>query len=122
MDFLELQISNMSAALKKVNRRKALFTVAAILVAFLTFYALVLPALTWERSLICSKPEHTHTDACYEEIEVPEQKILICENEEEDHEHTDACYEIVPAHTDKQLVCGMEEHVHDDSCFDAPPS
>ena len=122
MDFTDVKISNMSAALKKVNRRKALFTVAAILVAFLTFYALVLPALTWERSLICSKPEHTHTDKCYEEVFVDEAKVLICENEEAGHEHTDACYEIVPAHTDKQLVCGMEEHVHDDSCFDAPPS
>ena len=122
MDYIDMQISKMSAALKKQNIRKTLFTVAAILVAFLTFYALVLPALTWERSLICDKSEHTHTDKCYEEVFVDEAKVLICENEEADHEHTDACYEIVPAHTDKNLICGIEEHVHDDSCYDAPPS
>ncbi len=42
---------------------------------------------------------HIHDDSCYE-IE----KVLTCENTEEDHEHTDACYEEV-----RTLICGEEE-------------
>ena len=117
-----LKNGNLRAALKKLDIGQAVFIFLAVLIAFVTFYALALPAITWERSLICDKPEHVHTDECYEEVFVDEAKILICENKEADHEHTDACYEIVPAHTDKNLICKIEEHVHDDGCFDAPPS
>ncbi len=54
--------------------------------------------------LICDKPEHIHTDACYE-------KKLICGQEEgPEHTHTDACYE-------KHLVCGLEEHSHTAECY-----
>lgn len=91
------------------RRWQKVFTVLAAVVVFCTTYALILPAITWERSLICELPEHTHTDACFEEIVVDEPD-LICEREE--HTHGDACYEQTTV-----LGCGVEEHRHSDDCY-----
>ena len=33
---------------------------------------------TTEQKLVCTLPEHTHTDACYEEVTVGTEKQLIC--------------------------------------------
>lgn len=73
--------------------------VLAAIVAFCTTYALVLPALTWEYSLICEVPEHTHTEECYEISEVP-----VCGLEEnEEHSHTDSCKWNIVVHTHSTL-------------------
>ena len=115
-----------------------LATVLAAVVVFCTTYALILPAITWEKQLICEQPEHVHTDACYEEIDLSEiaelatdseeygkivfatdsnaatAKVLVCEIPE--HTHTEACFDAPPAEK-AQWLCGMEQHIHDESCY-----
>lgn len=81
----------------------------ACVVVFCTTYALILPAITLTRQAYCGIEEHTHSDACYEQV-------LVCGQDESDgHTHTDACYA-----SEQVLVCGLEEtegHVHDDGCY-----
>ena len=78
--------------------------VVALVVAMLTSYALIFPARTVNRELICDKQEHTHTDDCW-------LTALTCGMEEgEEHTHTADCYTTV-------CICGMEEHVHTDACY-----
>ena len=43
----------------KKTWRKVLGVLGAIVV-FCTTYALILPAITWERMLVCEVPEHHH--------------------------------------------------------------
>ena len=90
-----------------------------VIVVFCTTYALILPAITWERSLICEIPEHLHDDSCYESVLVPAHADLVCDKE---HTHTDECYVMVAEHTEKTLVCKLEEHEHAAACYDAQPS
>lgn len=64
---------------------------------------------TQRGALTCEVPEHTHTDACYDET-----GTLICGLVE--HIHTDNCYAV-----DQTLTCGLEEgagaHTHTDACY-----
>ena len=78
----------------------------AAIVVFFTTYALVLPAITMEKTAGCGIEEHQHDDSCYEDQ-------LICGLEEtEEHQHTADCYERV-------LVCGKEAHTHSAACYPA---
>ena len=78
--------------------------IVALVVAVLTSYALIFPARTVGRDLICGQTEHSHTEDCW-------LAALTCGLEEDEtHTHTAACYTTV-------LVCGMEEHVHSDGCY-----
>lgn len=98
-----------------------------------TYYLLTMPAITWERSLVCELEEHAHSAACYDTVTVPESVELICENEEHvhneecyqeitalicgqeesgEHEHSEECYSVVPV-----LVCSKAEHVHGEECY-----
>ena len=124
--------------LKKLNeilKLKSLLLTAAVIIVFVTTYALVLPAITMERKTYCGMEEHTHSDDCYtvtstlicgqEESEghthtddcYSEEKVLVCELEEnEEHTHGDDCYEIT-----RELICGQEEsdgHTHTDACYE----
>ncbi|MBQ0037615.1 MAG: Cna B-type domain-containing protein [Clostridiales bacterium] len=96
---------------RKARWRKVVTTLAAVVV-FCTTYALILPAITWDRTLVCELKEHTHTDSCYEMIVVSQAtNELVCGLEE--HTHDEDCY-------DKKLVCGLEEsegHQHGDECY-----
>ncbi|MCQ2419152.1 MAG: hypothetical protein MJ085_05130, partial [Clostridia bacterium] len=111
-------------------RNKRVLPVVAIIVIICTIYALILPAFTLNRGLICGMVEHTHTDECYGEIVVPQSTRLICELpehvhdetcrdeegnlicESEEHTHTEECFEIIPEHTERGLICTLSEHVH----------
>ena len=76
----------------------------ACIVVFCTTYALLLPAVTLEKTAECGLEEHQHEESCYE-------NQLVCANKESDgHRHTDSCYR-------KVLVCGKEVHVHSEDCF-----
>ena len=59
--------------------------------------------------LNCKKPEHSHTDACYDE-----EGNLICGMEE--HQHDDNCYK-----WEDVLTCKIREgeggHTHSDECY-----
>lgn len=127
-------MSNDFSNKRKSNRAwKPVIMILAYVVVFCTTYALILPAITWERSLICELSEHTHSEECYESVEVPdvrelsckleehvhgdgcfaEEEVLICGLEEgEEHTHTEECYE-----NQNVLVCDKEVHTHTDSCY-----
>ncbi len=89
--------------------RYRVLLVMETLVVFLTTYLLIIPALTWEKSLICGLDEHIHTDSCYNGSE------LICHLTE--HTHTDSCYDAPPAQFDP-YDCGIGEHTHSPACYD----
>ena len=59
-------------------------------------------------TLICTKEEHTHNDACY-----MEERDLVCEDTSEEHEHSEDCYVV-----SEVLICEQEEHTHDDTCYE----
>lgn len=89
-----------------------LMMVASSIVVFCTTYALILPAITLEKG--CKLEEHTHTEACYEDIETT---VLSC-NEENlaGHKHTKAC-----KNADGEYICGYADyvlHTHDEFCYD----
>lgn len=94
---------------RKRARWHKIISILAAIVVFGTTYALILPAITMEKTLVCEEEEHTHTDACY-----TEQKVLVCQQQEEgtEHTHTDECYQ-----TEKVLACGKAEHTHTDECY-----
>ena len=129
----------MQALLRKIRqifkdrRTRKFFTriissVAAIVV-FVTTYALILPAITLEKTAVCGIEAHQHDGSCYEER-------LVCGQEESDgHHHDDSCYTTTTELTcgiqehrhsvekgcydaDGNLVCQLQEHAHDDSCYE----
>ena len=86
------------------KRWKQFAFMMACIVVFCTTYALLLPAVTLEKTAECGLEEHQHEEGCYEEQ-------LICGQEESgEHRHTDICYQ-------KVLVCGKEVHIHSADCF-----
>ena len=122
------------------NKRRTVFkrivSALSCTVMFCTTYALILPAITMEQDTFCGVEEHTHSQACYGQIQ---QKDLICTAEHLNiHVHTDGCYGpegnlicgqcdyIAHSHNDScrntagELVCTLAErsvHVHADSCY-----
>ena len=87
---------------------KRVISAMGCMVIFCTVYALILPALTMERTG-CSLDEHTHTESCYEQ-----EASLSCTYEV--HAHTPEC-----CGTDGTLLCGMADYVvheHNDACVD----
>lgn len=75
----------LSARARRKRRYRVLCVLASVVV-FCTTYALILPAITLERDLICGQEEHSHGEGCYDGDE-----ILICGLEE--HIHAEDCYE-----------------------------
>lgn len=82
------------------------------IVVFCTVYALIIPALTMEKTPICGLEEHTHNDDCYS-LSL-RYSGLDCAFAV--HEHSDRCYD-----EDGTLICGEADtviHSHDDLCYD----
>ncbi|MBE6000019.1 MAG: hypothetical protein E7239_01225 [Sarcina sp.] len=91
------------------NRRAwtRIISVIACLVVFFSTYALIVPAITMEKTAYCGIEAHQHDDSCYSEE-------LICTIlESEGHTHDDSCYT-----THDELSCQLEEHVHGEGCYD----
>lgn len=122
---------------KQRHRWRRGVQICAAFVVFWTTYAMILPAITWDMTLICELPEHTHAESCYEVID--EETVLTCTQEE--HTHTEACYDAPPAersiylcgktahvhnaeddcfYSDGSVKCTMEEHSHSDACLTPP--
>lgn len=107
----------MDRRVKEINRkhvrRKRLHKIAtamAALAAFCTTYALILPAITMSRQLVCGFTEYSHTQECY-----VQEQTLICQQEAgTGHSHGEDCY------TQQTIwICGIEEtdgHSHSESC------
>ena len=87
----------------KKRLRQFAFMMACIVV-FCTTYALLLPAVTLEKTAECGLEEHQHEGSCYEDQ-------LVCGQEESgEHRHSNICYQ-------KVLACGKEAHVHSADCL-----
>ena len=85
-------------------------TSIAAVVVFVTTYAMILPAISMEKTAVCGVEEHQHSDSCYEER-------LVCGQEESDgHHHDDSCYT-----TTTELNCVIPEHRHSakEGCYDS---
>lgn len=83
-----VNITAMANKTQTTKRRRRVWSrfvrVLAMVVVFCTTYALILPAITMEKSAVCGLEEHTHSEACYatSEWECPLQE----------HTHIYACY------------------------------
>ena len=103
------------------KRRRRLWTrvvsVLGCVVVFCTTYALILPAITAEKTT-CGLEEHTHTEECYAPLPEEPQTVLNCTLETLGvHSHTESCYD-----AEGNLICGLADyvaHTHDENCYDA---
>ena len=92
--------------------------VMACIVVFCTTYALILPAITMEKTQ-CQLEEHVHGESCYEKVAAEAAVLaLSCTYESLGvHVHTADCYD-----ADQNILCGQADyllHVHGASCMDA---
>ncbi len=96
---------------------KRIVSVLACIVVFCTTYALILPAITLDKSTKCGKPEHTHSDECYTQLTSTFCKEPVCSLQSlKIHKHTQDCYD-----SDNKAVCGFADfliHTHDLNCYD----
>lgn len=85
----------------------------ACLVVFCTTYALILPAITMEQTLICEIEEHTHTAECWHQ---ETKTVFLCSPVlPAAHTHDAMCLDAAG-----QLICTLPEeavHVHSDMCY-----
>lgn len=102
---------------KRRTRRRRIVTGLACVVVFCTVYALILPAITLEKSG-CEIPEHVHTQACYSQVLSVEKTVPVCDAQTLHlHQHDGSCYD-----GEGNPVCGYADfvvHQHDASCYDA---
>ena len=134
--------------LKRFRKRKNWISAALMLLSLAVvldvFWTLRQPALTKAGDAACGIVEHTHSeacrqqicicdcaeeghrheDACYETTVIAgyEETVLICEDTSELHEHTQSCYQmnVVEDRQEQVLTCGLSEegHIHDDACYE----
>lgn len=83
------------------KRWRYIVTFLASIVVFVTTYALILPAITVERTAYCGCEEHVHTEECYVGTNKETHEVPVCGLSE--HTHTDECYQ-EQTDTDKTFV------------------
>ncbi len=127
---------------KRYKTWQKVVMVLASVVVFCTTYALILPAITMEKDVICGIEEHLHNEDCYQLPAVVEQVTLMCTQENLNlHQHEETCYNefgeavcgyadfVLHTHTaacrdqNGRLVCPLDEireHIHDDDCYLKP--
>lgn len=102
----------------KDKRRSQVLRVLAVLVVFVTIYALILPAVTMSNEVECGMAEHVHSESCWEEQLALPQPQLVCTVGRLGtvlHTHDSYCYDSLG-----ELVCSLEEreaHVHGPECY-----
>lgn len=100
---------------QKRNQWRKLISCLTAIVVFSATYVMVSPAATMES--VCQIPEHTHSEACYTQVEAEPRRVPICtEASLNIHRHTSAC-----KNSDGARVCGYADfvvHQHDESCYD----
>ena len=99
---------------RKKSRWQRIVTVMACVVVFCTTYALILPAITMEKTYECGKEEHTHTEECYTKVTTAARKEPACTLEQ--HNHTEQCY-----NESGEPICGYADfvvHTHNELCCD----
>lgn len=101
---------------KKNHRRRIwqkIVQFMACIVVFCTTYALILPAITLEKTF-CGMEEHTHSDACYTKSEENPDTLTCGLAESPGHAHTESCFD-----ENGELVCTeqLEAHTHTERCY-----
>ena len=99
--------------IRKFFRRFA--RMLACIVAFVTTYALILPAITMEKPSFCGFEEHTHGESCV--AQSYQQTELICSPADDLHVHSEACFD-----GSGRNLCGQADylvHSHSEICWDA---
>ena len=101
---------------KKKRSWYRVVTCLACVVVFCTTYALILPAITLEKTG-CELPEHTHTQQCYTQVTTVQKTEPACNADTLNiHRHTQDCYD-----GEGNLTCGYADfvvHSHDSTCYD----
>lgn len=113
-------LSDTADILAKKRRHKLWLKIVGVLgcaVVFVTTYALILPAITLEKQVICGLEEHVHSDACYTLPEPVTHSELSCSLDRLGiHVHSADCYG-----PDGSPVCGYADYVvhwHTAGCYD----
>lgn len=113
-------LSDTADILAKKRRHKLWLKIVGVLgcaVVFVTTYALILPAITLEKQVICGLEEHVHSDACYTVPEPVTHSELFCSLDRLGiHVHSADCYG-----PDGLPVCGYADYVvhwHTADCYD----
>ena len=76
---------------RRNKRRNQIMAILIVLVVFCTTYALMVPAITMEKN--CEIQEHTHSDACYNQVTTTTVRLPACTPESlEIHRHEAGCY------------------------------
>lgn len=129
---MQSEIDKLIKRYQTQEKKRHLWTrILGIIVLLGSLYMVIIPGISSEQTLICSKEEHTHIEECYEnklicEIEETEESIvsekkLNCPYSQDKqnfiiHTHDDICYD------DKgNLICDLVEHTHhshDENCYD----
>ena len=110
------------------KRWQKLVSILACVVVFCTTYALIIPAITQERTTFCGMEEHIHDEKC----QVRTVTELVCTAAEgeghvhdencytltEGHVHTDGCYEVTAGHSHNEDCYTLTGgHSHSDGCY-----
>ena len=105
----------------------------ACVVVFCTTYALILPAITVEKTYFCGMEAHTHAAECYgqetsRELVCQQPEVmphihgegclddsgaLLCTEEVMIHQHGEECYHV---ENQEVLLCELPEHIHEPAC------
>ena len=97
------------------KRWQKVVTVLGSVVVFCTTYALILPAITMEKS--CPLTEHVHDDSCYTQVLSETKRNPVCTAETlEIHRHEESCLD-----AEGEPVCQYADfvvHQHDAACYD----
>lgn len=103
---------------KQNNRRRIwrkFVQMMACIVVFCTTYALILPAITMEKTIVCEIEEHKHAESCYTIVDSEQIQKLACTYTSLGvHVHTEEC-----RGEDGQLLCGYADylvHQHNAAC------
>ncbi len=87
---------------KQIQRKRfwrSILTALAAIIVFVMTYALIIPAITWEQTMICELEEHIHTDDSNNA-----EGQLKCEKAE--YKHTDVCLDAPSGNVQNQFKDG----------------
>lgn len=114
---LKKQILSYKKEHQRNKRRTCIISGLSLIVAFVTVLWLTVPAITLET--ICGYEEHIHGSECYSDIEVPGERSIICDVDNNAeiilHTHDEYCY-----NADGSLLCTLTElteHHHGEGCY-----
>ena len=107
-DRLSRQVDRYIRSRHKQKYRTQLIRCLALLVAFATVYALIMPAITLSNEVVCGLEAHTHSEGCYQLELASPQPELVCGagsgGETLIHTHDSFCYD-----ERGELICALPQ-------------